>query len=195
MRRPSKPVAERCGVPYAAVLTSACAVTEGKTPALITDCKYGFRLDRNELISTLINTAGGPDPYPERGIHAIELYVGVADACPNGMRTLAEALIRPMFGMPVASHPGKLPANGAVYGFDAKTSVMTSFADVGDKYAVRVNEICGKADKAVITLPYAPASASVTDLEGKEIGTAIIEGNTVSADIGAYRLIQINIAK
>ena len=176
-------------------LSYAAPVSGCRVPFIVTDCKYGFRLDRNELISTLINTAGGPDPYPERGIHAIELYVGIADACPKALRSLSEALVRPMFGMPVASHPGKLPANGTVYSFDAATSMLTSFADAGDSYVARVNEICGKADKAVITLPYAPASAAVTDLEGREIGKAVISGNTVSAEIGAYRLIQISIAK
>ncbi len=176
-------------------LSYAAAMSGTRVPFIVTDCKYGYRLDRNDLIATLINTAGGPDPYPERGIHAIELFVGVSDACPKALRTLSEALIRPMFGMPVASHPGKLPANGVLFGFDAATSVMTSFADAGETYNARVNEICGKADKAVITLPYAPASAKVTDLEGKEIGTAVIDGNTVTAEIGAYRIIQINIAK
>ena len=48
-------------------LTGACAVTGGTTAALICDCKYGFRLAENVLSCTLINTAGTPDLYPERG--------------------------------------------------------------------------------------------------------------------------------
>ena len=100
-----------------------------------------------------------------------------------------------MFGMPVASHPGKLPADGAIFGFDASTSELTSFADAGDRYVARINELCGKADRAVISLPYSPAAATVTDLEGKEIGAAVISGNSVAVDIGAYRIIQLNISK
>ena len=176
-------------------LSYAAALNGARVPVIVTDCKYGFRLDRNELIATLINTAGGPDPYPERGIHAIELFVGMSEPCPKALRTLAGALVRPMFGMPVASHPGKLPADGAIFGFDAATSELTSFADAGDRYVARINELCGKADRAVISLPYSPASATVTDLEGKEIGAAVISGNSIAVDIGAYRIIQLNISK
>ena len=176
-------------------LTYAAPVSGARVPVIVTDCKYGFRLDRNELIATLINTAGGPDPYPERGIHAIELYVGVCECCPKALRELSTALIRPMFGMPVASHPGKLPADGALLGFESATAVLSSFADAGDHYFARINEICGKDTKAVITLPYAPAKACVTDLEGNKIGNAEIIVNKITVDLAPYKLIQLNISK
>ena len=69
-------------------LSYAAAVGEGNVPVIVTDCKYGYRLDRHELIATLINTASGPDPYPERGIHAIELYVAAEKPCPKAMKKL-----------------------------------------------------------------------------------------------------------
>ena len=174
-------------------LSFAAALTGEKVPYIVTDCKYGYRLDRNELIATLINTAGGPDPYPERGIHAIELYLGVEKADEKAMKETAAALIKPMFGIPCAAHPGKLPMNGAFLDFRGDTAVLDSFAWADGAYRARISEMCGKGCKVTLALPANITEATLTDLEGHEIGAAEISGDCVSFEIGAYRLAQLNL--
>lgn len=174
-------------------LSFAAALTGEKVPYIVTDCKYGYRLDRSELIATLINTAGGPDPYPERGIHAIELYLGVEKADEKAMKETAAALIKPMFGIPCAAHPGKLPMNGAFLDFRGDTAVLDSFAWADGTYRARVSEMCGKGCKVTLALPANITEATLTDLEGHEIGAAEISGDCVSFEIGAYRLAQLNL--
>lgn len=174
-------------------LSFAAALTGEKVPYIVTDCKYGYRLDRNELIATLINTAGGPDPYPERGIHAIELYLGVEKADEKAMKETAAALIKPMFGIPCAAHPGKLPMNGAFLDFRADTAVLDSFAWADGVYRARISEMCGKGCKVTLALPANITEVTLTDLEGHEIGAAEISGDCVSFEIGAYRLAQLNL--
>ncbi len=174
-------------------LSFAAALTGEKVPYIVTDCKYGYRLDRNELIATLINTAGGPDPYPERGIHAIELYLGVEKADEKVMKETAAALIKPMFGIPCAAHPGKLPMNGAFLDFRGDTAVLDSFAWADGAYRARISEMCGKGCKVTLALPANITEATLTDLEGHEIGAAEISGDCVSFEIGAYRLAQLNL--
>ena len=174
-------------------LSFAAALTGEKVPYIVTDCKYGYRLDRSELIATLINTAGGPDPYPERGIHAIELYLGVEKADEKVMKETAAALIKPMFGIPCAAHPGKLPMNGAFLDFRGDTAVLDSFSWADGAYRARISEMCGKGCKVSLALPANITEATLTDLEGHEIGAAEISGDCVSFEIGAYRLAQLNL--
>ena len=174
-------------------LSFAAALTGEKVPYIVTDCKYGYRLDRSELIATLINTVGGPDPYPERGIHAIELYLGVEKADEKVMKETAAALIKPMFGIPCAAHPGKLPMNGAFLDFRGDTAVLDSFSWADGAYRARISEMCGKGCKVTLALPANITEATLTDLEGHEIGAAEISGDCVSFEIGAYRLAQLNL--
>ena len=174
-------------------LSFAAALTGEKVPYIVTDCKYGYRLDRSDLIATLINTAGGPDPYPERGIHAIELYLGVEKADEKVMKETAAALIKPMFGIPCAAHPGKLPMNGAFLDFRGDTAVLDSFSWADGAYRARISEMCGKGCKVTLSLPANITEATLTDLEGHEIGAAEISGDCVSFEIGAYRLAQLNL--
>ena len=174
-------------------LSFAAALTGEKVPYIVTDCKYGYRLDRSELIATLINTAGSPDPYPERGIHAIELYLGVEKADEKAMKETAAALIKPMFGIPCAAHPGKLPMNGAFLDFRGDTAVLDSFSWADGAYRARISEMCGKGCKVTLALPANITEATLTDLEGHEIGAAEISGDCVSFEIGAYRLAQLNL--
>ena len=75
------------------------------------------------------------------------------------------------------------------------TLVFTNSRRTAERLTARINEICGKDTKAVITLPYAPAKACVTDLEGNKIGKAEIDGNKITVDLAPYKLIQLNISK
>jgi alpha-mannosidase len=179
---------------YAAALGEENVAPAGNVPFLATDCKYGFRLDRGELIATLINTASGPDPYPERGIHAIEVYAGVMKPCPMALRMTVESLLRPMFGIPVASHKGTLPADGALIGFESRRTVLSSLAMKEDgSFALRAFETVGKGDTVRDKLPRAVEKAHLTDLEGNEIGKAAVEGDAVSFEIGPHRIVELNL--
>ena len=51
---------------------------DGSSAILVSDSKYGYRGQKESLNLTLINSSVSPDPYPERGIHTITLWVGAA---------------------------------------------------------------------------------------------------------------------
>ncbi len=177
-------------------LTGICAVTDQPTAALITDCKYGFRLSDNVLTATLINTAKDPDLYPERGIHAINLYVGLTEGKPTAMKQMAERLTRPMTGVPTAAHEGKLPAVSSLFGMKAEHCVLTSVQmSKDDALLVRLYEAEGRAEDVTITLPFAPVSAVLTNLNEEVLGAARVEGNEVTFRAKAHRITQIKITK
>ncbi|MGI6238190.1 MAG: glycoside hydrolase family 38 C-terminal domain-containing protein [Christensenellales bacterium] len=175
-------------------LSYAAACGAGNAPVIVTDSKYGYRLDRGDLIATLINSATYPDPYPERGIHAIELYLAAETACPKALYDLSKALLKPMLGLPTWSHAGALPADGALMRFDARTSALSSLAWDGGVVKARVYETAGEADRITMELPVEIASATVTDLEGNELAAAEVSGKTASFALGAHRIAQLNLA-
>lgn len=175
-------------------LTGACAKVDGTTAALITDCKYGYRLANNVLSVSLINTAGTPDLYPERSVHPIKLFVTLTGACPVEMKRKAEALIRPMNAIPTASHPGKLPPKGSLLNFDAKHTVLTSVQmSEDDALTIRMYEAVGETDSVCIRVPFAVSKAVLTNLNEEVLAEADVEGDTVRFDIQPQKIAQIKI--
>ena len=175
-------------------LTGACADVEGTTAALITDCKYGFRLADNVLTATLINTAVNPDPYPERGIHAIKLFVALTGGESAALKERAETLIRPMLGVPTASHPGKLPPKVSLMSFEAGHSVLTSMQVAKDgALMVRLYEAEGRADEVVIAPPFVPSRAVLTNLNEEILAEANVADGKIKFCVAPHKIAQIKI--
>ncbi len=172
-------------------LTGAWPSGQNPAAALITDCKYGFRLADDTLSVTLINTSGAPDPYPERGIHAITLYVALTDGDPVHLRRKAETLLRPMTPVPTAAHGGSLAPRQSLLGFEAAHSVLTSvrIADDG-ALAVRMYEAGGREDTASIRAPFPIGRAVTTDLDGHALAPARASGNAAFVSLGPHRLVE-----
>ena len=175
-------------------LTGVCAVTEGTTVALISDCKYGVRFADNTLTYSLINTSFDPDPYPERGIHAIKLFAALTEGCPTQLKRAGECLIRPMIGVPTGCHPGKMAAKASLLGFDAAHSVLTSVQmSADDALTVRLYENAGEADEIVIRTPFAPVKAVLTNLNEEELAQAAVEDGAVKFTVDPYCIAQVKI--
>ena len=177
-------------------LTGVCAKADLPTAALITDCKYGFRMADGVLSATLINTAIDPDPYPERGVHAIKLFVGLTDSRHVSMKQMAERLTRPMTCVPTATHAGKLPARASLLGVEAEGCVVTS-VQLGkdDALLVRLYEAEGEDKQVTLTLPFEPGSAVLTNLNEEITGSAQVEGNNAAFTIGAHHIAQIKLTR
>ena len=177
-------------------LTGACAAVEGTTAALITDCKYGFRLADDVLSVTLINTSSDPDKYPERGIHEIKLFVAVGEGNATRLKRAAEELTRPMIGVPTAAHAGKLPPVNSMLGFEAEHSVLTSVQVAkDDALTVRLYEAEGKAEEITVCPPFAPARAVLTDLDENVLSEAAVKDGKVVFTVEPNKIAQVKIYK
>ena len=175
-------------------LTGACAKSDTTTAALLCDCKYGFRLAENVLSCTFINTAVEPDPYPERGIHKINLFVTLTDGRPAALKAKGETLIRPMTCVPTASHKGTLPPKHSLLTANTAHSVITSVQTAGDgALTVRLYEAEGTTDTVTLHLPFTPQKAVLTDLNETVLADAKTENNTITFPVEAYRVAQVKI--
>ena len=177
-------------------LTGICTETEGTTAALICDCKYGYRFADGVLSTTFINTAVEPDPYPERGIHKINLFVTLTDGKPAALKSKGETLIRPMTCVPTASHIGMLSPKNTLLSFDAAHSVLTSVQRTKDgALSIRLYEAEGTEDRITLKVPFTPTKAVLVDLNEKVLAEAEICGDEISFSVGAYRIAQVKVYK
>ena len=165
----------------------------------MTDCKYGFRgtseNGRATLLSTLINSATSPDPYPERGIHEITLTLGLLPACPAEREYAAVKANRPMVPVSTGSHKGTLPPEGTLLKASCPTGVLSALTADGNTLTARFYSVSGEAGEMTLdvgTLPgWAILGAAVTDLTGRKVGECEIKGTAASAPLAPYALGQI----
>jgi len=180
------------GLQYGAAVYDA----EDRALAIVSDCKYGYRGCEGILSNTLINSANRPDPYPERGMHKINLWVAVDSACPKGLQEAAAEFCRPMNYLHTGSHKGTLAPAGALLDLCAETSVLSSVGLTCDgSLLVRVYETCGKADNVTVSLPFVAKAANLVDLDENVLGAAKISGTSVSFPIAANSIAAVKICK
>jgi alpha-mannosidase len=173
------------------------AVKDGEALALVTDSKYGYRGCQGVLSATLINTASSPDPYPERGEHAIRLWVALDKAEPKALCERAGDLCRGMSVISGSRHPGKLPLAKELLRLDAASTVLSSTSlSAGGDLLVRVYETAGREDTVTLTGPSPIKAAALTDLEGAVIRSLEPEGRAVSFRIlpGKIGTVKISLA-
>ncbi len=172
-------VLDRAPAPQDLPALTFAAVPHGERAVfLASDCKYGYRNWDGELSVTLINSANSPDPYPERGIHRITLWLGAEDAAAKALKDAARALTHPLAACSTGIHAGELPTRGSMFGFEARSSVLSSICRQGEAIVALSYELDGADDEVCLRVPGARAAA-LTDLDGRELGRAEVEGELV----------------
>ena len=172
-----------------ACLTFASAQNGKRALTLAADSKYGYRLTDGALSCTLINSAGSPDPYPERGLHRITLWLHVGKESPAALLRHIGALNRPLIALSTKAQPGKLPPEMRLMGFQAESAVLSS-VELTEEGALRIRavETGGREDTVTLALPFTPRSARLTDMKGNAAGAVQIDGRTARFSIGPWRI-------
>ena len=139
---------------------------------LISDCKYGYRGEENTLALKLINSANYPDPYPERGIHTLSMWLGVSKTDAKKAGELSAACNHGLLYQPSNCHEGKLPMENSVLKIESKTAVVSAVVPNADgSFRVRAYETAGTEEEVNISL--AEQSVSLK-LEPYAIGSVVI---------------------
>lgn len=170
-------------------LTFASAQNGGCALTLAADSKYGYRLSEGVLSCTLINSAGNPDPYPERGLHRITLWLRVGNEKPAALLGRVGALNRPLIALSTKAQPGKLPPEMRLLRFQAESAVL-SCVELTEEGALRVRavETAGRQDTVTLTLPFAVQSARLANMKGNQTGEAKAEGRTVTFTVSPWHI-------
>ncbi len=176
------------GLQYAAAIKD-----DGTALALIPDSKYGYRTSENEFAVTLINTSRqnmdlGPDPYPDRNQHEINIALVITKDCPKLIEETATIINHATYYVPTGAHKGPLPTEMSFMEFDANSSVISAIlpSENGGEMSVRFYETCGKDDNVKIKLAKTPKSAICIDLNDKILESDVaVKGNEISVSVKA----------
>ena len=151
---------------------------DGRALALVSDSKYGYRGEADSLSLTLINSAVNPDPYPERGVHTITLWLGAAQDTAQDLQRLTDQLNHRFFYQPGNVHEGTLPACLGLVELTGGSAAVTSVQPQEDGLLIRGYETAGKDGEARIRINAPVKGACLVDLsERGPIGEARVEGD------------------
>lgn len=165
----------------------AAELKDGRVLALAADCKYGFRYTKGNLFVTLINTADCPDPYPERGIQDITLYVMPAEADAAILAKETDICMNPLQYVTNTSHTGTLPTTGSFLQVEGKTAVFTGVAQRDGWLTVRMYEAAGHECPVAVTLQADVKEAYLTDLFGNKLDVPVaVENQKVCFKLAPY---------
>lgn len=185
---------ERDDIPHDVPGNSFMRICGGERSAfIVTDTKYGFRGHNNCGGVTLIRSSCDPDPYPELGVHHINIGVGVCGA--EEQKKEAVKFVHPVSFNAGTKHGGSLPMNGsigAIAGLD-DTLMISGIKNAEDGgIIVRVADFGGKSGKVKLTvsdLVPAPASASLVDITEKHVlSECTVNGREIEFDIEPFAM-------
>ena len=195
-----------CDVPGGAIYRSPqhtdmpclqfCAAIKdnGSALALIPDSKYGYRADGKNLAVSLINTSNNPDPFPDRGLHTINIAIAVSHDDAKVLEDTATMLNHPTYFMSNNSHGGSLPTEQSYLDFRASSTVLSAVLPTGESTVIRYYENSGKADKLTLRFHKAPVSAATTDLNGNAVPSDLtLSGDTITLTAQPNSLGQITV--
>ena len=172
----------------------AAELEENRVLALAADCKYGFRYYGGDLSVTLINTGYNPDPYPERGIQDISLFVLPAPADGAWLAAQTDRCLNSLQYMTGTVHGGSLPVTMSLLQTEGETAVFSGVSMQDGKLAIRVYETAGKACPVTVTLRTPAKEACVTDLSGRPLDIPVTtDGCKVSLTLPPYRMAELRI--
>ena len=171
------------------------AVKENRAVALVSDCKYGYRGYKDDLICTLINASYSPDPYPERGIHNIKLHVLLEADCPKAVEDEAFALNHALVYQSGKKKKGTLAPTASMLKTELGTAVIAGVSLLDGDMTVRLFETCGKDTDIALTPVNGVSKAYFTDIMGNKKCDATVENGTVKAEIKANTSVMLRIVK
>ena len=163
---------------------------------MVPDSKYGYRATEDTLAVSLINTSNNPDPFPDRGLHTVNLALVIGRDDPKELEDTAGSLNHPAYFCSNNSHPGILPMTDSFLGMDAASTVLSAVLPTAepDTILVRFYENAGKDDAIALRFGKPVVSAVATDLMGHEIDSDIsINGNTVTLTAKGSSIGQIEV--
>ena len=165
---------------------------DGLALAVTTDSKYGYRGQEQSLDVMLINSAVSPDPYPERGIHAISLCMSVMREDGRDLQTLADEHNHRFFYQPGNARRGDLPIEDGLAELTGGEVTITSVQRTRDgEILIRGFETAGKQGEAELTFGVSVLAARMTDLsENPKEKEAKVSGRKVTIPVRPFAIFE-----
>ncbi|MBR6891228.1 MAG: hypothetical protein IKN05_09580, partial [Clostridia bacterium] len=173
---------------------AAALCMDSRALALVSDSKYGYRGSEDALSLTLINSAVNPDPYPERGIHTITLWLGSAQDTAQALQAVTDEMNHRLFYQPGGVHGGALPARFGLVELVSGKAAVTSMRPEGGALTVRGYETAGEDGEAELRVNGPVKAAFLTDLsEGGLAESVRVKDGLLTFPVKAHALFEVRI--
>lgn len=164
----------------------------GSALCMMSDCKYGFRGDRQGLSLNLIRATGGPDPYPEIGEHIIRIAVGACDPEKENLARMAERFIHPVITRSFGDRPRMEGTGKRLFGLEGAVLSAIKEAEDGNGFILRAYNPSGEVKTMKLWLPGRRIEAYLCDILENIIEPVPVEnegeGRAVY-EMGAYEVV------
>lgn len=131
---------------------------------LLSDCKYGFRNNGDELLVNLIRASYDPDPMPEIGEHTIDIGIGVDSYDPAALLRMRDQFVHPTASCANTAHSGSLAPDGQAFAVQNAVLTAVKRAENGSGWIFRMYNADPIAAEALLRFPRPVSVAERTDV-------------------------------
>ncbi len=153
----------------------------GRSLALISDSKYGYRAFEGGLSLTLIRSSYDPDPWPEIGEHRFSLGLALVEKSGTCAIRIAEAFCQPIQTIASKAKKGYLSAHQSLFEFKGDNVSVSAIklAENSDELIIRLYSLSDETEICQMTLFKKPKTAYLVDLHEKVLS----ENEQLAADV------------
>ena len=173
----------------------AAVCGDGSALAVIPDSKYGFRATADSLSVSLINTSNYPDPFPDRGLHTVNIALAIGRDDPQQLEHTAFYFNHPAHFLSDSAHPGTLPMEHSFLELEADSTVLSAVLPSSDgSLRIRYYETAGREDLLRLRFADVPTGAVSVDLRGAELDSdAALSGRELTVTAQPYSIGELHV--
>lgn len=158
---------------------------------------YGYRCEDDSIALALLRSSFEPDPYPENGICDSEFCVSFIEGKPEA-HELIQYFQEYNCSMDIISgnrHPGALAPEKSYLNVETDGVLVSTVkaAEDSEELVIRLYEVDGKAQKAVLDLGREVLAASRTDLLERDQARAETDGTKVIVSLAPHEITAVKI--
>ncbi|HMK37813.1 MAG TPA: glycoside hydrolase family 38 C-terminal domain-containing protein [Bacteroidota bacterium] len=165
--------------------------------SLINGAKYGYDIKGNTMRLSLLRSPRWPDPTADRGKHSISysLYPHPGRWQSAATHQRGYEFNTPLLAAMTDPHKGKLPAAHSFLSITPSNLVLTSVkrAEEGNAWVLQWYDVKGEPSRALVTLPFHPSRALVSNFMEEEGAPIEVKGNTIAVPTTAHGIVTVKV--
>ena len=166
--------------------------------AIMSDCKYGYKVSENLLDINLLRTPTFPDPVADIANHEFtySLYPHAGDHVDGGVMQASYELNYPLLISNISASSGPLPAEFSFVKLSKPEIVVETIKKSEDDNTVilRFFESSGKAIETEMSFSFTPKQVSLVNLMEEQIKALACKKNKLSLKFGPFEIHTIKLA-
>jgi alpha-mannosidase len=155
--------------------------------SLLNNSKHGFDIKGNNMRMSLLRSPKWPDETADMGKHSVEyaLFPHAGNWINSQSAQKGYEYNYPLLAVTTGINEGRLPETYSFLELEPANLILTTvkLAEDNNDWVIQFYETSGKNTKAVITLPFRPAKAFLSNFLEEDLKEVAVKDNKISVDI------------